>query len=89
MTDAPGFDTVIAQALDLGLHDPADPRWAEARARLLPTPERCSELIEWARLHPRWQFNVAEAADQVCAKPIEAAVFVLSDIVAELLDEGG
>ena len=82
--DPASFEEVIARAVELGLDDPADPRWAEERARLLRTPERCSAFIEWARLHPRWQFNVAEAAGRVCAKPVEAAVFVLSDIVEEL-----
>lgn len=81
------FDEVIEQATRLGLDDPGDPRWTQERARLLPAAADCSAFLEWARLHPRWQFNVAEAAGQVCAKPVEAVIFVLSDIVDELRSE--
>ena len=44
-------------------------------------------FVEWARDHRRWRFVVAEAAEAVCAKPPEAAAFVLHGIVGELLDE--
>ena len=44
-------------------------------------------FVEWARDHRRWRFVVAEAAEAVCAKPAEAASFVLHGIVEELLEE--
>lgn len=81
------FDEVIEQARRLGLREAHDPRWGTARTELLPSPDHCSAFLEWARQHRKWQFNVAEAADQVCAKPVEAAIFVLADIVDELEDE--
>jgi len=44
-------------------------------------------FVEWARDHRRWSFVVAEAAEAVCAKPAEAAAFVLHGIVEELLED--
>jgi hypothetical protein len=46
-------------------------------------------FLDWARAHRRWTFAVAEAAEEVCAKPPEAAAHVLTKIVAELLEERG
>ncbi|MCH9687802.1 MAG: hypothetical protein K0V04_40605 [Deltaproteobacteria bacterium] len=43
--------------------------------------------MAWAQEHPKWRFNVAEVSDGVCAKPVEAAIAILSDIVAECLDD--
>jgi len=44
-------------------------------------------FVDWARDHRRWRFVVAEAAEAVCAKPPEAAAYVLHEIVEELLEE--
>ena len=56
--------------------------WTRAPAALAG---RAAEFLDWARAHPRWSFVVAEAADEVCAKPPEAAAWVLHEIVEELL----
>lgn len=44
-------------------------------------------FVDWARDHRRWRFVVAEAAAAVCAKPPEAAAFILHGIVDELLED--
>jgi len=49
--------------------------------------DRAESFLAWAREHPRWSFVVAEAAEAVCAKPREAAVWVAHAIVEELLEE--
>lgn len=72
------FDAVVARAEGLGLSDPADARWRE----LLPV-EECSAFVRWASDHPKWRFNVADVADQICAKPVEAAIAILCNIVLE------
>jgi len=72
------FDALVARAEALGLTDPADPRMRE----LLPT-DVCAAFVGWATEHPKWRFNVADVADQICAKPVEAAVAILCNIVAE------
>jgi|GEM_PF-1564385 len=81
------FDNVIERAVVLELRDPGDSRWRAALAELLPGPNDCAAFVEWATHHPRWLHNVADVADRVCAKPLEAAVFILSDIVDERLDD--
>lgn len=81
------FDQVVETATRLGLSDPADQRWPGVLEQLLPTTDSRRGFIEWATHHPRWQFNVAEAAERICAKPTEATVFILSDIVEERLDD--
>lgn len=58
--------------------------WSRAAAATAPC---ASEFLAWAREHRRWSFIVAEAAEEVCAKPPEAAAWVLHQIVEELLDE--
>jgi hypothetical protein len=45
------------------------------------------EFLEWARNHRRWSFVVAEASAEVCAKPPEAAAWVLHQIIEELLSD--
>lgn len=72
------FDAVVAKAEALRLTDPGDTRWRE----FLPV-EQCSAFVRWASEHPKWRFNVADVADQICAKPVEAAVAILCNIVAE------
>jgi hypothetical protein len=49
--------------------------------------DAAAAFVDWAREHRRWRFVVAEAAEAVCAKPPEAAAFVLHGIVDELLEE--
>jgi hypothetical protein len=44
-------------------------------------------FLAWARAHRRWSFVVAEAAEEVCAKPREAAIWVAHAAVEELLEE--
>ena len=44
-------------------------------------------FVEWARDHRRWRYVVAEAAEAVCAKPREAASWILHAVVEDLLDE--
>lgn len=44
-------------------------------------------FVDWACDHRRWRCVVAEAADAVCAKPPEAAAFILHAIVDELLED--
>lgn len=81
------FEHVLHEARGLGLRDVADPRWATVLPRWLPSVAECEAFVAWAREHPRWSFNVADVTAGVCAKPREAAVAVLADIVAELLDD--
>jgi hypothetical protein len=58
--------------------------WATAAAAV----EGCAaEFLDWARAHRRWSFIVAEASTEVCAKPPEAAAWVLHQIVEERLSE--
>jgi len=45
------------------------------------------ELLSWAADHRRWRFALAEASEEVCAKPTEAAVVVVRTILAERFDE--
>ncbi len=58
--------------------------WARAAAAIAGDARA---FVDWARDHRRWRFVVAEAADAVCAKPPEAAAFVLHGIVDELLEQ--
>jgi hypothetical protein len=48
---------------------------------------RADEFLQWARNDKRWSFVVAEASVELCAKPPEAAAWVLHQIVEELLEE--
>lgn len=48
------------------------------------TPEA---FLAWARDHRQRAFVVAESAGEICAKPREAAIYVLGAILAEILDE--
>jgi len=67
------------------LADPADRRWPSALRQLLAGAEPAA-FVAWAEAHPKWQFNVADVREGVCAKPVEAAIAILADIVAECLD---
>ena len=81
------FAVVIEDLRRLKLRSPCDPRCMEIVSSTLGDADACAEFLEWATHHPRWSFNVAEASQQVCAKPLEAAIFVLCDIVDELLED--
>jgi len=78
-------DETVESARRLRLRDPSDRRWSQAIDSLLPTQQDCAAFVEWASHHPRWLHNVADASDKVCAKPREAAIAILSEIVDELL----
>lgn len=80
-------DDVVARVVAMRLTDPADSRWPMALRELLPGPEAAAAFVTWAQSHPKWQFNVAEVAAGVCAKPVQAAVAILCDIAAECLDD--
>lgn len=85
---SPTFDDLVSAAHEQALDDPADPRWSAFLAAKLPGERDCGAFVEWARHHRKWQFNVADVAGQICAKPREAAITILADIVAELAEEG-
>lgn len=80
-------DDVVARVVAMRLKDPADPRWPRVLPRLLPGPDAAAAFVAWAQSHPKWQFNVAEVAAGVCAKPVQAAIAILCDIAAECLDD--
>ena len=81
------YDHVVARAVAMRLVDPADARWSTALRELLPEPGAVAAFVAWAQRHPKWQFNVAEVAEGVCAKPVEAAVAILCDIATECLED--
>ena len=56
--------------------------WARCSAAVSPV---AAEFLEWVREHRRWSFILAEAAAEVCAKPPEAAAWVLHEAIEELL----
>jgi hypothetical protein len=58
--------------------------WALAAAAV---GGQAAPFVDWARDHRRWRYGVAEAADAVCAKPREAAAWIMHAIVEELLEE--
>lgn len=43
-------------------------------------------FIAWASSHPKWRFNVAEAPNELHAKPTALADYVVKSILEELLD---
>ena len=51
------------------------------------TRDCAAEFLAWARDHKRWSFIVAESNEVVCAKPPEAAAWVLHEIIEELLED--
>lgn len=48
---------------------------------------QAAPFVAWACDHRRWRYVVAEAGEVVCAKPREAAAWILHAIVDELLEE--
>ena len=83
----PDFAHVIARARATGLRSTGDRRWVAALPELFPNPTDCAAFVRWASEHPTWRHNVADVADRVCAKPTEAAVVILADIVDELMED--
>ncbi len=77
------FEGVIERARLLGMSDPADARWPS----LLGDALACAAFVAWATHHPRWCHDVAEVADRVCAKPLEAAAAIVASITADSLGE--
>lgn len=65
------------------------PSWADATLAAETLDEDASAFLAWARHDPWWTLVVAECATQVCAKPAEAAVFVLVEGLRQrLVDDG-
>lgn len=84
---APGFDDALA-ALAAAARADRDGWTRDGFARAAAAVgDRAAAFLDWARAHRRWSFVVAEAAEVVCAKPREAAVFVAHAIVDELLED--
>lgn len=85
--DAPDFEDTIA-ALAAAARADRDGWARDGLSRAAAAVGDCAgEFLDWARDHRRWSFVVAEAAEVVCAKPREAAVFIAHAIVDELLEE--
>lgn len=87
VSDDQRFGELIEDLRRLNLRSQSDPRCKEIVSSKLGGARECEAFLAWATHHPRYSFNVAEAAERVCAKPMEAAIFVLCDIVDELLDD--
>lgn len=61
-----------------------------AHAVVAPFASRWGDaFLAWAKEDDRWRLTVAEAATRVCAKPREAAAFIVVEGLRErLVDEG-
>ncbi len=46
-------------------------------------------FLAWARADPEWALVVAECATKVCAKPAEAAAYILVEGLRERLEDDG
>lgn len=77
------FSALIERARELGMTDAGDARWPS----LLGDVRTCAAFVEWATHHPRWCHDVADVADRVCAKPLEAAAAIVANITAISLDD--
>lgn len=77
------FTALIDRARGLELTDAGDARWPS----VLGDPRACAEFVEWATHHPRWRHDVADVADRVCAKPLEAAAAIIANIVSTEREE--
>lgn len=83
----PDFTPLVEELVAHARRDPAVPDLTALVAASLPASFDGRELLAWATDHDRYRFAVAEAAGKVCAKPREAAIFVLAAIVEERLEE--
>lgn len=86
----PMIESLVRELLPLARREPG--AWErQAVTSAIPQALQDSgspeELLAWANDHRRWRFAVAEAADEVCAKPTEAAVTVVRHILEERFDE--
>jgi len=82
-----GHAALVDELLRHARRAPAGADLAALAAERLPPRFDGHAFLGWARDHDRWRFAVAEAAGKVCAKPREAALFVLASILEELLEE--
>jgi hypothetical protein len=81
------FDDVVTTLANQARADPqawARDGWHRAATAVA---DRAVPFVAWARAHRRWCFVVAEAAEAVCAKPPEAATFILHAIVDEIIED--
>src|SRR5262249_53392699 len=71
------WDTIVAWLSALARSD--RDAWAKGGWEAVATVigGRAEELLQWARDDRRWSFVVAEASAEICAKPPEAAAWVL------------
>lgn len=86
----PMIERLVRELLPLARREPD--AWAQqAVASTIPAALQTSgspeALLAWAGDHRRWRFAVAEAAEEACAKPTEAAVTVVRHILEERFDE--
>ncbi|MGH1342671.1 MAG: hypothetical protein ACRBN8_14015 [Nannocystales bacterium] len=77
------FTALVERVCRQGMTDPGDERWPA----LLGDTRTSAAFVEWATFHPKWCHDVADVAEQVCAKPLEAAAAILAGIAAESLEE--
>ena len=86
----PMIESLVRELLPLARRDP-DGWEAHAVSSSIPQALRTSgspeALLKWAGDHRRWRFAFAEAAEEACAKPTEAAVTVVRHILEERFDE--
>lgn len=84
------IDALYEELAPLARREPGT--WRQmAQAHIIPralvgAPEA---FIAWAEEHPLWRFTVAECATEVCAKPREAAIYIISAMIEELIEDGG
>jgi hypothetical protein len=82
----------LKRALDLARDLSGDASWTRrVHAEIVPPTlgNEGADFLEWARSDPFWALVLAECAGRVCAKPAEAAAFVLVDGLRQILvDEG-
>lgn len=48
---------------------------------------REAAFLAWAQGHPAWSLTLAECASEVCAKPREAAIYLLRAIAREVIED--
>lgn len=81
------WDGLVQDLVDRARVAGAGADLAALAAAGLPPQADGRAFLDWATDHDRYRFAVAEAAGKVCAKPREAAIFVLAAILEERLEE--
>jgi hypothetical protein len=84
------IETLVRELLPLARGEPTEwePRAvASSIPAALDRTGTAESLLAWAGDHRRWRFAVAEASEEACAKPREAAVSVVRLILEERFDE--